>query len=55
MSVTDELLANSETYPARFDKGDLALPRAKEVAMVACTDARLNPFGILGLSEATLT
>jgi carbonic anhydrase len=36
MSVTDELLANRETYAARFDKGDLALPPAKEVAVVAC-------------------
>jgi carbonic anhydrase len=51
MSVTDELLANNETYAAQFDKGDLPLPPAKKVAVVACMDARLNPHAILGLSE----
>ncbi|ADG89097.1 carbonic anhydrase [Thermobispora bispora] len=51
MSVTDELLANAERYAAAFDKGDLPLPPAKGVAVVACMDARLNPYGILGLAE----
>jgi len=51
MSVTDELLANAERYAANFDKGDLPLPPAKHVAVVACMDARLNPYGLLGLSE----
>ncbi len=51
MSVTDELVANNESYAASFDKGDLPLPPAKKVAVVACMDARLNPYGILGLSE----
>jgi carbonic anhydrase len=51
MSVTDELVANNEAYAARFDKGDLPLPPGKKVAVVACMDARLNPYGILGLSE----
>ena len=51
MSVTDELLANSEAYAESFDKGDLPLPPAKHVAVLACMDARLNPYGILGLSE----
>ena len=51
MSVTDELLANSEAYAESFDKGDLPLPPAKKVAVLACMDARLNPYGILGLSE----
>jgi carbonic anhydrase len=51
MSVTDELLANAERYAATFDKGALPLPPAKHVAVVACMDARLNPYGILGLSE----
>ena len=31
MSVTDELLQNSEAYAASFDKGDLPLPPAKKV------------------------
>jgi carbonic anhydrase len=51
MSVTDELLRNAEAYAARFDKGDLSLPPARKVAVVACMDARLNPYGLLGLSE----
>jgi carbonic anhydrase len=32
-----------------FDKGDLPLPPAKRIAIVACMDARLNPYPILGL------
>jgi carbonic anhydrase len=51
MSVTDELLANAERYAASFDKGDLPLPPGKRVAVVACMDARLNPYGLLGLAE----
>jgi carbonic anhydrase len=51
MSVTDELLANNEAYAASFDKGDLPLPPGKKVAIVACMDARLNPYGALGLHE----
>ncbi|WP_067451753.1 beta-class carbonic anhydrase [Actinomadura macra] len=51
MSVTDELLANAERYAASFDKGDLPLPPGKGVAVIACMDARLNPYGVLGLSE----
>ncbi|MGI8686768.1 MAG: beta-class carbonic anhydrase [Acidimicrobiales bacterium] len=51
MSKTDELLAHAETYASSFDKGSLPMPPATHVAVVACMDARLNPYGILGLSE----
>jgi carbonic anhydrase len=51
MSVIDELVKNSEAYAAGFDKGDLPLPPAKRVAVLACMDARLNPHGLLGLAE----
>jgi carbonic anhydrase len=51
MSVTDDLLANAERYASTFDKGDLPLPPALHVAIVACMDARLNPYGVLGLTE----
>ena len=51
MSITDELLKNNEAYVASFDKGDLPLPPAKKVAVLACMDARLNPYGALGLEE----
>jgi carbonic anhydrase len=51
MSATDELVANNQAYAAEFDKGDLPLPPGRKVAVVACMDARLNPYGILGLHE----
>jgi carbonic anhydrase len=51
VSVTDELLRNAERYAERFDQGELPLPPAKRVAVLACMDARLNPSGLLGLSE----
>ena len=51
MTVTDELIRNAETYAARFERGDLPPPPAKRVAVVACMDARLNPYALLGLSE----
>lgn len=51
MSVTDQLLANNEAYAASFDKGKLPMPPGNKVAVVACMDARLNVYAILGLSE----
>ena len=51
MSATDELLRNAEAYEASFDRGDLPSPPARKVAVVACMDARLNPYGLLGLQE----
>jgi carbonic anhydrase len=51
MSSTDELVQNAGAYAAGFDKGDLPLPPARHVAIVACMDARLNPYGLLGLTE----
>jgi carbonic anhydrase len=51
MSATDELLANAERYAEAFEQGDLPMPPAKRVAVLACMDARLNPYGLLGLTE----
>jgi carbonic anhydrase len=51
MSTTDDLLRNAEAYAASFDKGDLPLPPGRKIAIVACMDARLNPYGLLGLQE----
>jgi carbonic anhydrase len=51
MSVTDELLQNAEQYAAGFENGDLPMPPAKRVAVLACMDARLNPYALLGLRE----
>jgi carbonic anhydrase len=49
MSTTDELIANNEAYAASFDKGDLPLPPGKKVAVLACMDARLQVYEVLGL------
>jgi carbonic anhydrase len=51
MAVIDDLLANAERYAARFDKGALPKPPARGLAILACMDARLEPFALLGLSE----
>ena len=51
MSVTDELVRNNQTYAGSFKKGDLPLPPAKHVAVLACMDARLDVHKILGLQE----
>jgi len=51
VSNTDELLANNAGYVQAFDKGDLPAPPARRVAIVACMDARLNVYGVLGLRE----
>jgi len=51
VSNTDQLLENAQSYAAGFDKGDLPLPPGRRVAIVACMDARLNPYALLGLSE----
>ncbi|MEV7527635.1 beta-class carbonic anhydrase [Agrococcus sediminis] len=51
MTVTDELLASAERYASTFANGDLPMPPGRQVAVVACMDARLNPYGLLGLRE----
>jgi carbonic anhydrase len=50
MSVTDELLENNEKYAASFS-GPLPLPPSKHIAVLACMDARINVYGVLGLEE----
>ena len=50
MTVTDDLLANNDRYAEGF-AGPLPLPPSKHVAVVACMDARLNVYGILGLHD----
>jgi carbonic anhydrase len=51
VSTTDELLRNAEAYAASFDKGDLPLAPARKLVVLACMDARLNPYALLGLQE----
>jgi carbonic anhydrase len=50
MSVTDDYLANNARYAETFT-GPLPMPPAKQTAVVACMDARLNVYAILGMNE----
>lgn len=50
MTATDELLANNDRYAESFGEG-LPMPPASHLAVVACMDARLNVYAILGLRE----
>ena len=50
MSVTDELLANNARYAESFT-GPLPLPPSKNIAVLACMDARLDVYRVLGLAE----
>ena len=51
MSNTDTLLASNAAYAEAFDKGDLPVPPARRVAIVACMDARIETGRLLGLQE----
>lgn len=52
MSVLTEVLAANEAYAADFgDKGSLALPPARQFAILTCMDARLDPAKYAGLAE----
>jgi len=50
MSATEQYLANNVRYAETFS-GPLPMPPAAHLAVVACMDARLNVYGMLGLSE----
>jgi carbonic anhydrase len=51
VSVTDELLRNNAEFASSFKQGDLPMPPDKGLAVVACMDARLNVYALLGLRE----
>ncbi|MGI8758309.1 MAG: beta-class carbonic anhydrase [Acidimicrobiales bacterium] len=50
MSVTDELVQANEDYASSFDQGELPMPPGRHVAVVACMDARLDVYRLLGLN-----
>jgi carbonic anhydrase len=50
MTATDDLLANNAEYAASFS-GPLPMPPGKGVAVLACMDARLDVYRLLGLQE----
>ena len=49
MSTTDELVTANTAYASDFDQGDLPMPPGRQVAVVACMDARLDVYRLLGL------
>ena len=51
MSATDEYLRNNAVYAERFNGPLLPLLPSKGTAVIACMDARLNIYAILGLGE----
>ncbi|HLI39488.1 MAG TPA: carbonic anhydrase [Streptosporangiaceae bacterium] len=51
MSGIDRLLDNARGYARAFSGGDLPAQPRLGVAVVACMDARVNVYAILGLAE----
>jgi carbonic anhydrase len=51
MSVTDDFLRNNADYAAKDHHGGLPTPPAKQVAVVACMDSRMDIFALLGLAN----
>src|SRR5256885_16199064 len=51
MTVVQEFLKANEKYAAGFQKGSLAMPPSRQVAVLTCMDARIDPARILGLEE----
>ncbi len=49
MSVIDEVLKANEAYAGNFNLGNLPMPPARKLAVVACMDARLTVSQLLGL------
>jgi len=50
VSVTDEYLANNVRYAQTFS-GPLPLPPSRHIAVLACMDARLNVYALLGIGD----
>ncbi len=51
MPILDELLTASQRYAATFTKGNLPMPPGRNLAVLVCMDARLDPAKLLGLEE----
>lgn len=49
MGATEHLVQNAARYAETFDKGHLPVPPALGVTVVACMDARMDLFALLGL------
>ncbi len=51
MSAIDDFLANNQRYASTRSPGQVPMAPAKEIAVVACMDARLDTGALLGLVE----
>src|SRR6266704_5041962 len=51
MTVVQEFLEANEGYARTFQKGHLPMPPARQVAVLVCMDARIDPARLLGLEE----
>lgn len=48
-AVVKDLLAANERYAGSFDKGSLAIPPQRKIAILTCMDARIEPLRMAGL------
>lgn len=51
MTAIDDFVANAHRYAAGFYMGGLPLRPARAAAVVACMDARINLYSLLGIAE----
>ena len=51
MSAIEDLLGYNAGYAKQFSRGELPMPPSKQIAIVACMDARLETGAMLGLEE----
>jgi carbonic anhydrase len=51
MSVVDEIRSANEQYAEGFTKGGLPMPPGRQLAIVTCMDARIDPAKAFGLEE----
>ena len=51
MRECDILVAANDVYADDFSKGNLPMPPGRQLAIVTCMDARLDPAKFLGLEE----
>ncbi len=51
MPAIEAFLAANQQYATVFDKGELPLPPACQIAVLVCMDARIDPAKALGLTE----
>lgn len=51
MTVVHEFVKANEQYASTFQKGNLPMPPARQVAVLTCMDARIEPAAMLGIEE----